>query len=111
MNCIATSLFDIFKIGPGPSSSHTIGPMRAGADFLKRLASLPAGQLSAAHHIEVELFGSLALTGQGHGTDRAVAAGLLGDRVIGKEITGDDQGRTVFGTEEVIISPGHAAAE
>ena len=80
MNCIATSLFDIFKIGPGPSSSHTIGPMRAGADFLKRLASLPAGQLSAAHHIEVELFGSLALTGKGHGTDRAVAAGLLGDR-------------------------------
>lgn len=80
MNCIATSLFDIFKIGPGPSSSHTIGPMRAGADFLKRLASLPAGQLSAAHHIEVELFGSLALTGKGHGTDRAVAAGLLGER-------------------------------
>ena len=80
MNCIDTSLFDIFKIGPGPSSSHTIGPMRAGADFLERLAALPAGKLSAAHHIEVELFGSLALTGKGHGTDRAVAAGLLGER-------------------------------
>ena len=67
MNCISTSIFDIFKIGPGPSSSHTIGPMRAGADFLARLAELPAGKLEQAHHIEVELFGSLALTGKGHG--------------------------------------------
>lgn len=75
MNCISTSIFDIFKIGPGPSSSHTIGPMRAGADFLARLAELPAGKLEQAHHIEVELFGSLALTGKGHGTDRAAAAG------------------------------------
>lgn len=79
MNCISTSIFDIFKIGPGPSSSHTIGPMRAGADFLARLAELPAGKLEQAHHIEVELFGSLALTGKGHGTDRAAAAGLLGE--------------------------------
>ena len=80
MNCIGTSLFDIFKIGPGPSSSHTIGPMRAGADFLERIDALPAEKQEAAHHIEVELFGSLALTGKGHGSDRAVAAGLLGER-------------------------------
>ena len=77
MNCISTSIFDIFKIGPGPSSSHTIGPMRAGADFLARLAELPAGKLEQAHHIEVELFGSLALTGKGHGTDRAAAPGNM----------------------------------
>ena len=80
MNCIGTSLFDIFKIGPGPSSSHTIGPMRAAADFLERIRALSAENQEAAHHIEVELFGSLALTGKGHGSDRAVAAGLLGER-------------------------------
>lgn len=78
MNCISTSVFDIYKIGPGPSSSHTIGPMRAANDFLARLPGrLPA---EASGRIEVELFGSLALTGRGHGTDRAVAAGLLGER-------------------------------
>ena len=78
MNCISTSVFDIYKVGPGPSSSHTIGPMRAANDFLKRLPGrLPA---EASGRIEAELFGSLALTGRGHGTDRAVAAGLLGER-------------------------------
>ena len=72
MNCISTSVFDIYKVGPGPSSSHTIGPMRAANDFLKRLPGrLPA---EASGRIEAELFGSLALTGRGHGTDRAVAA-------------------------------------
>ncbi len=80
MLCIETSIFDIFKIGPGPSSSHTIGPMLAGADFLERLSKLPPEKLMPAHHIDVELYGSLALTGSGHGTDRAVAAGLLGER-------------------------------
>lgn len=79
MNCIQTSLFDIFKVGPGPSSSHTIGPMKAGCDFLSRLAALPADTLDRAHHLEAELFGSLALTGKGHGTDRAVGMGLLGE--------------------------------
>ena len=78
MNCISTSVFDIYKVGPGPSSSHTIGPMRAANDFLKRLPGrLPA---EASGRIEAELFGSLALTGRGHGTDRAVAAGLLGEQ-------------------------------
>ena len=78
MNCISTSVFDIYKVGPGPSSSHTIGPMRAANDFLKRLPGrLPA---ETSGRIEAELFGSLALTGRGHGTDRAVAAGLLGEQ-------------------------------
>ncbi len=66
------SVFDLFKIGIGPSSSHTIGPMRAAAAFA---ASLPAG----VSRIQVELFGSLAWTGKGHGTDRAVILGLAGE--------------------------------
>ena len=48
MNCIQTSVFDIFKMGPGPSSSHTIGPMKAGHDFLARLAELPPEKLDRA---------------------------------------------------------------
>lgn len=71
------SVFDIFKIGIGPSSSHTVGPMVAAARFLEKaaLASLPhTGRLT------VTLHGSLAFTGKGHGTDRAVILGLAGER-------------------------------
>jgi L-serine dehydratase len=75
---IRTSVFELFKIGPGPSSSHTIGPMRAGRDFLDRIRALPLDDLSGARSIEVRLFGSLSATGKGHGTDRAVLAGILG---------------------------------
>jgi L-serine dehydratase len=78
MNPITTSLFDLFKIGPGPSSSHTIGPMLAGLDFIKTAASLPDAKRLGADSIQVRLFGSLSATGKGHGTDRAVLAGLLG---------------------------------
>jgi len=78
MNPITTSLFDLFKIGPGPSSSHTIGPMLAGLDFIKTAASLPGSKRIGAVSIQVRLFGSLSATGKGHGTDRAVLAGLLG---------------------------------
>jgi L-serine dehydratase len=70
------SVFDIFKIGIGPSSSHTMGPMRAAREFVLALKS--AGQLAATQQIAVRLYGSLALTGLGHGTDRAVLAGLEG---------------------------------
>lgn len=74
---ITTSVFDLFKIGPGPSSSHTIGPMKAGYDFLQRVKGrvLPPDQ---ELKIEVHLYGSLSATGKGHGTDRAVIGGLLG---------------------------------
>ncbi len=69
------SVFDLFRIGIGPSSSHTVGPMVAAGRFLAKLpAALPIDA------IEVELFGSLALTGKGHGTDTAVILGLLGER-------------------------------
>jgi L-serine dehydratase len=70
------SVFDIFKVGIGPSSSHTMGPMRAAREFALGLKG--AGLLGATTEIAVRLYGSLALTGIGHGTDRAVLAGLEG---------------------------------
>jgi len=78
LTAIDLSLFDLFKIGPGPSSSHTIGPMKAGYDFLQVVREMPAETLADAERIEIELYGSLSATGRGHGTDRAVLAGLLG---------------------------------
>jgi len=78
MNVIATSAFDIFKIGPGPSSSHTLGPMKAAGCFREACAGLKKAALEKATAIEVSLYGSLATTGKGHGTDRSVIAGLLG---------------------------------
>ena len=79
MKPITTSIFELFKIGPGPSSSHTIGPMKAGFDFITHVRTLPASVLAASQTIEVRLYGSLSATGRGHGTDRAVLAGLLGE--------------------------------
>lgn len=73
-----TSVFDLFKIGLGPSSSHTVGPMRAAAMFAQRLAG--DARLTATQRVVVELYGSLALTGKGHGTDRVVLLGLEGLR-------------------------------
>jgi L-serine dehydratase len=69
-----TSVFDLFKIGIGPSSSHTVGPMVAAKRFRDAVEALP----SPAARIAVELYGSLAWTGRGHGTDLAVGLGLLG---------------------------------
>ena len=71
-----TSLFDIFSIGIGPSSSHTMGPMRAAAAFVADLKQ--QGHLHHTHRVHVSLYGSLALTGEGHGTPGAVVYGLLG---------------------------------
>ncbi|HEY1496409.1 MAG TPA: L-serine ammonia-lyase, partial [Candidatus Solibacter sp.] len=74
---MTTSLFDLYKIGVGPSSSHTVGPMRAACQFARGLAE--HGVLPNVDHVQVDLFGSLALTGLGHGTDRAVLLGLAGN--------------------------------
>lgn len=74
---MAVSIFDLFKIGIGPSSSHTVGPMRAASIFALRLEQ--AGVLSKVARVQVELFGSLGHTGRGHGTDRAVLLGLEGE--------------------------------
>ncbi len=73
-----TSLFDLFKIGIGPSSSHTVGPMRAAYRFAERLSN--GELLKKVAKVRVELFGSLALTGLGHGTDCGVLLGLMGKR-------------------------------
>ena len=77
-SCINTTLFDLFKVGPGPSSSHTIGPMKAGHHFAEECAGLPRDLLVRAMRFRVRLYGSLSATGTGHGTDAAVVAGLLG---------------------------------
>jgi L-serine dehydratase len=71
------SVFDIFKIGIGPSSSHTVGPMRAAKRFAERLVESEVFSRTAA--IRVELYGSLGHTGQGHGSDLAVTLGLEGE--------------------------------
>jgi L-serine dehydratase len=71
-----TSLFDLYKIGVGPSSSHTMGPMRAAFRFVETLAS--ENLLHNVQRVQAELYGSLALTGIGHATDRAVLLGLSG---------------------------------
>src|SRR5205814_2755742 len=75
---IMTTLDEFYKVGPGPSSSHTIGPMRITYDFYQRCAKLPADQLAKATALKVNLFGSLSATGKGHGTERASLAGLIG---------------------------------
>ena len=74
---MAVSTFDLFKIGIGPSSSHTVGPMRAAARFVERWL-VEEGHLATCSRIKVELFGSLALTGKGHGSDKAILLGLEG---------------------------------
>jgi L-serine dehydratase len=74
---MALSTFDLFKIGIGPSSSHTVGPMRAAHLFAQSLQS--GGLLPAVHAVRCELYGSLGATGKGHGSDKAVLLGLEGE--------------------------------
>ncbi|HEX4195848.1 MAG TPA: L-serine ammonia-lyase [Caulobacteraceae bacterium] len=73
---MTVSTFELFKPGVGPSSSHTMGPMTAGLRFVEQLAE--NGRLGQVGQVRVTLYGSLALTGRGHGTDRAVQLGLAG---------------------------------
>ncbi|WP_150244544.1 L-serine ammonia-lyase [Nocardiopsis quinghaiensis] len=73
---MAISVFDLFKIGIGPSSSHTVGPMKAARTFVDGLRE--DGLLDGAARVRAELYGSLALTGKGHGSDKAVILGLMG---------------------------------
>jgi L-serine dehydratase len=75
---VMTVADEFYKVGPGPSSSHTIGPMRITYDFYQRCTKLPADQLAQATGLKVHLFGSLSATGKGHGTERAALAGLVG---------------------------------
>src|ERR1700722_10935471 len=84
-----TSLFDLFKIGIGPSSSHTVGPMRAARRFITELEG--TGSLSQVTRLLAELFGSLALTGIGHGTDRAIVLAVMGEQADTVDLTTVDE--------------------
>src|SRR5215471_7147425 len=75
---VMTVIDEFYKVGPGPSSSHTIGPMRITYDFYQRATKLPADQTAKATALKVHLFGSLSATGKGHGTERAALAGIIG---------------------------------
>ena len=85
---MAVSVFDLFKIGIGPSSSHTVGPMRAARMFAVRLQH--DGHLRRVARVVVELYGSLGATGKGHGTDKAVLLGLQGEEPDKVDVDGID---------------------
>ncbi|NMG31144.1 serine dehydratase beta chain, partial [Aromatoleum evansii] len=74
---MAISVFEMFKVGVGPSSSHTVGPMRAALTFASGLKD--AGLLPRVRRVKAELYGSLGATGKGHGSDKAVLLGLEGE--------------------------------
>jgi L-serine dehydratase len=86
---MAISVFDLFSIGIGPSSSHTVGPMRAANQFAESLDV--EGILPQVHRIKAELFGSLGATGKGHGSDKAVILGFEGDLPESIDTTTVDQ--------------------
>ncbi len=75
---VMTTVDEFYKVGPGPSSSHTIGPMRITYDFYQRCTKLPEAERNQATAFKINLFGSLSATGKGHGTERASLAGILG---------------------------------
>jgi len=105
------SVFDLFKIGIGPSSSHTMGPMVAAARFLDEIASgdwpRPAGAKVAA--LRVSLHGSLAFTGIGHGTDRAVVLGLTGQTPLTVDPDASDAVISGVAAQKRVQPPGHPA--
>ncbi|MBF9067399.1 L-serine ammonia-lyase [Streptacidiphilus fuscans] len=109
---MAISVFDLFSIGIGPSSSHTVGPMRAARMFARRLKS--EGLLADVHAMRAELFGSLGATGHGHGTPKAVLLGLEGNspRTVDIEQADLDVARiketkriSLLGTHEIAFDP------
>ena len=108
----AISVFDMFKIGVGPSSSHTLGPWRAAQLFLKTLRD--KNILDAVVSVEILLYGSLAKTGKGHGTDIAVQLGLCGDDPVTFEVDlisekindiKTSQKLPLNGTHEIVFDP------
>ncbi|MNZ40976.1 L-serine dehydratase 1 [compost metagenome] len=105
---MSLSVFDLFKIGIGPSSSHTVGPMRAAARFVDGLRREQL--LARTHSVKVELYGSLGATGKGHGSDKAVLLGLEGEQPDSVDTESVDarlldirqNGRIRLGGEQVI---------
>ncbi|MCX2758006.1 L-serine ammonia-lyase [Vibrio sp. Sgm 22] len=98
------SIFDIYKIGVGPSSSHTNGPMIAGFNFTQKIDA----QLKQVKRIQIDLYGSLSLTGIGHHTDRATLLGLLGNRPDTIKITSANQAmRKAIEEKSLLVSGNH----
>ncbi len=102
---MAVSVFDMFRIGIGPSSSHTVGPMRAALAFCEELKD--RGLLEDTAEIVVKLYGSLALTGVGHGTDKAVILGLLGETPQGVDPEQIENLLAAVGQEKRLSVLGH----
>jgi L-serine dehydratase len=99
------SLFELFKIGIGPSSSHTMGPMRAALRFARELES--TGLTAQTASVQVDLYGSLALTGHGHGTDRAILLGLSGQTPEGIDPAEIEAKLSAIRSARTLQLPGH----
>ena len=109
---MALSVFDLFSIGIGPSSSHTVGPMRAAGTFGQALVK--HNRMDETYRVVVDLYGSLAATGTGHGTDTAVILGLLGNKPedVDPHAAAEDVRRvreehklTLYGGREIAFDP------
>ena len=97
------SIFDLFKIGIGPSSSHTVGPMVAARKFV--LALTGDGLIDSVARVEVALYGSLGATGKGHGSDKAVLLGLMGETPEAVEIERiDDFIATIYESKKLVLN-------
>jgi len=102
---MSISVFDLFKIGIGPSSSHTVGPMRAANSFVADLQSMDV--ISKAHAVRCELYGSLGATGRGHGSDKAVLLGLMGEVPESTDTqTVNDRVRKIREDKELVLKGG-----
>jgi L-serine dehydratase len=103
---MALSALDMFSVGIGPSSSHTVGPMRAACLFTEGLEE--AGLLDDVHRLQAELFGSLGATGHGHGSDKAVILGLQGNRPETVDTdTADAQVAHAAAAGQLVLAGGH----
>jgi L-serine dehydratase len=103
------STFELFRLGIGPSSSHTVGPMRAAGRFVQELEA--AGHLAQLASVKVELYGSLALTGKGHGTDQAVLLGLMGEQPESVDVDRVDAHLAgIRKSSEILLSGRHRVA-
>ncbi|MFV0254081.1 MAG: L-serine ammonia-lyase [Beutenbergiaceae bacterium] len=106
---MALSTLDMFSVGIGPSSSHTVGPMRAAARFADSLST--RGLMRSVARVQVELFGSLGATGRGHGSDKAVILGLMGESPEAVDTGGiDARIQAIVRSGELRLAGDHAIA-
>lgn len=106
---VALSAFDLYSVGIGPSSSHTVGPMRAARTFAESLAT--SGVLPRVRRVEVELFGSLGATGRGHGSPGAVLLGLMGEEPATVDVsTVEARVAAVHEEGRLVLAGGHAVS-